>query len=86
MSYVNVGVRNIEDHSDIPSKRALLALLATNPEKVDFYGTSDFTPFSGNGYDLVIGVNYQVTGPNPYTNRKWYATVRKTVDGRFTVK
>jgi hypothetical protein len=84
--FVNVGVKHRSDGSDIPTKRALLGALSTNPDDVVVYGTSDFQPFTGSAADLDIGVKYSVTGPNPYTNRKWYATMQKTADGRITLK
>lgn len=83
--YVNVGVKNRNDGSDILTKKALKAALATNPDDVVVYGTSDFTPFTGSAANLEIGVKYSVTGPNPYTNRKWYGTLQKTIDGKYLV-
>jgi len=84
--YVNVGVSNRSDGTDIPTKTALKAAIAANPDNVVVYGTSDFSPFTGSADNLVIGVKYTVTGPNPYTSRKWYATVEKLQNGKITVK
>lgn len=85
-SYVNVGVSNRSDGSDFPTKKALIGALATNPDDVVVYGTSGFSPFTGSADNLEIGTKYSVTGPNPYTNRKWYAIMQKTIDGRIVVK
>jgi len=88
MSFVNVGAKL--HGSDIPTKSALKAAIATNPDKVVLYGTSMFGTFKEG--DLVKADNldeqykYQVTGPNPYTSRKWYATVQKGQNGNITVK
>jgi hypothetical protein len=84
--YVNVGVKNRNDGTDIPTKAALKQAIAANPDDVVMYGTSDFSPFTGSADDSVIGVKYSVTGPNPYTSRKWYATIEKGQNGKITVK
>lgn len=85
-SYVNVGVKNRSDGTDIPTKAALKRAIAANPDDVVVYGTSDFTPFTGSADNLREGVKYSVTGPNPYTSRKWYATLEKGPNGKVTVK
>lgn len=85
-SYVNVGAMNRSDGSDIPSKAALKRAIAANADDVVIYGTSHFTPFTGSADDLAVGVKYSVTGPNPYTNRKWYATVERFHSGLITIK
>lgn len=84
--YVNVGVKNRSDGTDIPTKAALKRAIAANADDVVVYGTSDMTPFTGSVDDLDIGVKYSVTGPNPYTSRKWYATLEKGTNGKITVK
>lgn len=84
--YVNVGVQYDSYGKDIPTKRALKEAIAANPASVYMYGTSDITPFSGSADKAVVGVKYSVTGPNPYNNRKWYATIEKGQNGKITVK
>lgn len=81
MNYINVGAGDISTNKGFPTKKALKDEITANPTNVWFYGTSDFTPFKGNATELVVGYKYQVTGPDPYTNRKWYATVEKTAKG-----
>lgn len=85
-SWQNVGVRS---NTDIPTKKALKDFLAKTPEKVYVYSTDAFGPYAGKswfGDELEIGVKYSVTGPNPYTSRKWYATVEKLANGTIIVK
>lgn len=87
--YVNVGARYTEDECDIPTKSGLKGTLKTDRTLVTFYVTDAFGENVGKvlrGDDLDIGVKYSVTGPNPYNNRKWYATVEKRADGTITVK
>lgn len=91
--YVNVGARyrdenpGIKPGSDVPTKTALKKAIADSSTGIELYETT--MGKEGNWYlprDLVIGNKYQVTGPNPYTSRKWYATVEKTSTGKITVK
>lgn len=84
--YVNVGVKYNPTKGDLTTKSELKRRIAENPTDVHFYSTSDFHAFSGSADDLDIGVKYSVTGPNPYTSRKWYATVEKLPNGKITVK
>ncbi len=74
--YVNVGASYKSDGQDIPTKKALKAELAEDPANVNLYSTSMYGGSEGaTGDKLADGVKYTVTGPNPYNNRKWYATV-----------
>jgi len=84
--WVNVGARDSIDKMDIHTKKELKAAITEDPGMVEFYSTSEFTPFSGTGNSLVIGVKYTVAGPNPYTSRKWFATVEKLANGTIKVK
>lgn len=75
MTFVNVGAQI--DNRDAPSKRALKIALAEAPERVSFYTTSAFAPTdSFDGEHIPAGVSLTVVGPNPYTSRKFYATVK----------
>lgn len=75
MSYTNVGAKL--GNSDVPSKKALKEAVKAESGELSFYGTSDFTPFSG-GLDAVTeGTVLVVVGPNPYNSRKWYANVTR---------
>jgi len=86
--WVNVGARNKSDGSDIPTKKALKDAIAANPSEVELYETTmgnDGIVWQGD--DLATNdVKYTVTGPNPYTSRKWYATVERLPSGKITVK
>ena len=86
--FVNVGVRyrndnpDIKPGTDIPTKAALKRAIADTPGNIELYettmGREDIWYTSD---QLLIGVKYSVVGPNPYTSRKWYATVEKTAKG-----
>lgn len=85
MTFVNVGARM--NNSDIPTKKALKDVIASFPYKVVFYTTSAMEPSETVTADeLDTTVNYTVVGPNPYNNRKWYATVTRDNSGKITVK
>lgn len=85
--YVNVGVRDNSTKKDIATKAALKRAIVENPDSVELYDTSEMSAKSSRtGANLDIAVKYSVTGPNPYTNRKWYATVEKLQNGKITVK
>lgn len=78
--YVNVGAKL--HGSDIPTKAALKRAVAENPASVELYSTSLIPAGLPQGKQFVTEVinldsshKYSVTGPNPYTSRKWYATV-----------
>lgn len=84
--FQNVGAR-LGD-SDIPTKKALKELIATNPASVILYSTDAFGPnarLSWSADKLDTSRKYTVVGPNPYKSRKWYATVTRTATG-VTVK
>jgi len=71
-------------HPRMASKKALRETVAAG-EWVYIEATSVF----GNEYDGPLADapddTYAVVGPDPYTNRKWYATITKR-DGKVTVK
>ena len=84
-SFVNVGARDISTNAVFKTKKELKDRIAVYPQTVEFYATSDFTPFGDTADNLEIGVKYSVVGPNPYTNRVWYATVEKLANGTIRV-
>lgn len=71
-------------HPRFPSKKALREAVAAG-SWVSLEATSLF----GNEYDGALedapDNTYTVVGPDPYTNRKWYASITKR-DGKITVK
>jgi len=85
----NVGIRDNLTGRDIPTKKLLKEQIGLNPRFLTFYSTDAFGANAAKiwfGDSLEIGVKYSVTGPNPYTSRKWYATVEKSANGTITVK
>lgn len=72
--FINVGA--LIDGRDAPSKRALKLTLADKPERVTFYTTSELSPrASYTGDQVPDGAKLSVVGPNPYSARRYYATV-----------
>lgn len=71
-SYINTGayVNGIRPKS----KKALREAMAADPSTVSFDRTA--IGFDGSGYQAPAeGISIQVTGPDPYNDRRWYATV-----------
>jgi hypothetical protein len=78
--YINVGVQAPHNKS----KKALKEAIASNPEAVVFYGTTEFgigPTYDGHGDTIPEGVSLSVVGPDPYTKRNWYAQVVNTPKG-----
>jgi hypothetical protein len=74
------------DGNDIPTKTKLKQYMKDTPGLVVFYDTSLISvEMDKTGASLTEGQKYYVVGPNPHTNRKWYATVIRTIDGRTLV-
>lgn len=87
--YVSVGARDSSDKSDYKTKKALRVELEDKLSNVEFYSIEAIGPNVDKAWyadKLDIEVKYFVTGPNPYTSRKWYATVERLPNGRVTVK
>lgn len=85
----NVGVQDNLTGRDIPTKAELKRQIGQRAATVTFYSTDAFGTNAAKlwfGDSLEIGVKYSVTGPNPYTSRKWFATVEKSASGKITVK
>jgi hypothetical protein len=76
MSYVNVGA--YVDGKRPATKAALKRALAENPASVEFDGTSPLGPQYSDlsGVNVPEGVSLTVVGPDPFTSRKFYATVK----------
>lgn len=85
MPNVNVGARGTTTGVRIATKKALKAALSDFEGAVTFDGTSPMGPqFYGTGEALEAGVKLAVVGPDPFTNRSWYATVER-VNGKLKV-
>lgn len=72
------GAVKVADESPILTKKALKELLASDPSEVLFFNTA-FGLGPGKqmyrGNELDPEYTYRVTGPDPYTSRKWDALV-----------
>lgn len=84
-SYVNGGAFDY-DGMDFRSKKAFREAVAADPSRVELYDTS----YVG-ARDPIVAANlpedlvWHVTGPNPYTSRKWYANVSRNAKGQVKV-
>jgi hypothetical protein len=68
------------------TKKALKTLIETDASKVYLYATSSMGPqFSGKASDLPEDAEFNVVGPDPYTKRDWYATIKYGVKGKLIV-
>lgn len=64
------------------TKTALKKAIKENPSGVTLYATSDMGPqFNGPASSLPEGTTFNVVGPNPYTKRDWYASVKRGRNG-----
>lgn len=67
-----------------PTKTALKEAIYNNPEKVrlqnlDLMGAQ--AGWSGRADELPVGWKADVVGPDPYTDRRWYATITRKATG-----
>jgi hypothetical protein len=79
MSYVNVGV---EGHK---TKASLKKAVKENPHEVYAYGTSGIGPSFHGRVDALPkdGTKLSVVGPDPYHERKWFATISWNSKGQL---
>lgn len=90
MSYINVGV--FINGERPPSKKALREAVKDAPETVTFDQTAlgPFRTTQGTYLtpaQIQDGETLTVAGPDPYRNRKWYASVTRDLDtGRIVVR
>lgn len=83
-NYVNHGAIVFGNHR--PTKGMLKNAMRTAPETVTLYSTSAFGPnYSTNGAQLDASIIYTIVGPDPYNNRKWYATIKVNANGKVMV-
>ena len=84
MAYANCGA--FINGRRPASKKALKEALRDAPATVEFDGTSGMGPQCPATPDAIpAGLKLQVTGPDPYTKRVWYATVERTGTGALRV-
>jgi hypothetical protein len=68
------------------TKTALKAAINTDPSRVQLYATSSMGPqFRGTADTLPADAEFLVVGPDPYTRRDWYATIKRGVRGNLVV-
>lgn len=79
MAWINVGA--FINGERPRSKKQLKEIMLATPQNVKFDATSMMeVGRTIRGDELPVGDKLTVTGPDPYSNRKWYATV--TDDGK----
>lgn len=68
------------------TKKALREMIHSNPGDVRLFATSSMGPqFSGTADELPEDMQFNVVGPDPYTRRDWYATVKHGARGQLVV-
>jgi hypothetical protein len=68
------------------TKAALKRAVAEDPDSVTLLPTAMFTTQPEVKASGVVGDDaWSIAGPNPYTDRRWYATVRRNSKGKVTV-
>jgi hypothetical protein len=85
-NWINVGAYfdNGTSKARVASKAELDRHLRDNPGDVEFDNTAMHMGPGDAKYrasEIPGGLKFQVCGPDPYTNRKWWATV-ELVDGK----
>lgn len=91
MAFIQGGVKNVSANRSgevIKTKAELKRLVSADPDNVRFYSTSEYgNQFNGPLSELHWSLALTVVGPDPYNNRKWYATISKNKEtGKVTVK
>lgn len=84
MTYITGGVKHRGLH--ILTKKELRRLIAEDPALVTFYCTSDFgSMFFGQVDKMPDDAILVVTGPYPYTDRRWHANLVRDATGKVRV-
>lgn len=74
------------DGQRVPNKKRLRELLAANPVDVYFDGTALVKEVQGyRGSEIPEGIKLSVVLPDPYKDRRYYATVERKADGTLKV-
>lgn len=79
MTWINVGAINVATGERFKTKKALNEALVTDPSCIRFDKTSIFGPPRDEIYcdEIRDGEKLSVVGPDPYSDRRWYASVSK---------
>lgn len=88
-TYINTGayINGTRPASKAALKRALSEQLSTERPIVTFDQTSMFDgPGTIFALKIPAGVILSVVGPDPYTDRRWYASVSVSATGKLVVK
>lgn len=92
-NWVNVGAKYKAMGANVPTKKELKRVLRDAPQSVILYTTGQFpneeyelTASDAGNLPNHLNTAYTVTGPDPYNDRKWYATVRTNHLGNLVVK
>jgi hypothetical protein len=76
MRYVNCGVMHAVTHKRIPTKKRLKGLAASEPAQLLFDPTSIYDKQGMIRGDTVPpDVRLSACGPDPYSDRKWWAQI-----------
>jgi hypothetical protein len=89
--YINAGVYSVagDNAERLKTKKALREAIAEKGDNAELM--FDATAMEREGdiitpQEITGAMKIQVTGPDPYTSRKWYATVTRAVAGKYAGK
>lgn len=69
------------------TKTLLKERIKSEPDQVELFATSGMGPqFHGTADNLPENTEFLVVGPNPYSQRDWYAKIHKGRGGSLVVK
>jgi hypothetical protein len=86
MSKIIQGGAQATPSGTFKTKKALKDAVKAKPANVYLYATSNMGPkFNGLVSELPDGVTFLVIGPDPYNSRDWYANIKRSARGGFTV-
>lgn len=75
MSHISVGVYGVRTKAEL-KRRAKV-----EPDKVECYSTSALGgTYNGTLFGIPENLTLTVVGPDPYTDRRWYASVTRKGD------
>ena len=83
MTWINGGVKDQATKRRFPTKAALKKALRERPQDVIFDDINARNPILTQPLSDVVTpeVSVTITGPDPYTDRRWYAAVSRRADG-----
>lgn len=85
--FINADARDTALRRRFQTKAALKRAVAQTPDEVVLFPTALFTTDHETMADKVQpGEVWNVVGPDPYNDRRWYASVQLDSKGKVTVK